>query len=211
MLARAFMLTPFMKAISFAAISVIFISMSGFAEESGVSYAKWNELRGKLFSSGEAAETLEGITIPHLVSKSLAENWGKPEIWVLEDGSYGIRYLNPDPDSPFEVVTILGFASPTPALTSAPDQAFDEMVNGELTSVERPQSWKSVKVSISGATEGKQKLQYFREYAGGGADGPRDSTNTFSLTKNGQAGYYIVVVDTITDATKKRLKSLAVE
>ena len=205
------MLVPNMKAISLAALSVLFISISGFAEESGASYAKWNELRGKLHSSGEDAETLDAVTIPHLISKKLAEAWGKPEIWVLEDGSYGVRYRNPNEDAPFEVVTILGFSTAVPSLTSAPDQAFDEMVNGELTSVERPQNWKTVKVSISGDTEGKRKLQYFREYAGGGADGPRDSTNTFSLTKNGKTGYYVVIVDTMTDATKKQLKGLAVE
>ena len=106
-----------MKSIFFAAVAFIFTSMSGFAEESGISYAKWNELRGKLYSSGEEAETLEGATIPHLVSGTLAKEWGNPEIWVLEDGSYGVRYRNPDPDSPFETVTILGFAFPVPPAT----------------------------------------------------------------------------------------------
>ncbi len=200
-----------MKAVIFAAISVVLLPVSGFADESEASYAKWNELRGELFSSGETSETLEGVTIPHLVSAKLEKAWGKPEMWVLEDGSYGIRYRNPDPASPFEVVTILGFAKPTPALASAPDQSFDEIVDGELSSVERPQDWQAVKLTIAGDTEGKRELRYFREYAGGGADGPRDSTNTFTVTANGKTGYYVVIVDTITDATKKRLKTLAVE
>ncbi len=174
-------LIPVIKVIPYTVIALIFTSLTAVAKESGTSYAKWNERRGVIFSSGEETETLDGVTIPHLVSHALAEKWGKPELWILKDGSYGVRYRNPDPDSPFEVVTILGFAAPLQALTSIPDQGFDEMVNGELTSVQRPQQWKSIKVSIAGVSKEKQKLRYFREYAGGGADGPRDSTDTFTL------------------------------
>ncbi len=193
------------------ALSILFTPVSGFTDEAPATPEKWFELRNRLFSEGEEKDSLEGITIPRLTSPSLAQNWGTPAIHVLKDGSYSLRYDNPDPDSPFETLIILGFAPPMAALASVPDQSFDEEVNGELASVERPQSWKSVKVSIAGDTTGKRKLQYFREYAGGGADGPRDSTDTFTLTSNGKTGHYIVIVDTITNATKKRLKTLAVE
>ncbi|MDF1739985.1 MAG: hypothetical protein P1U86_12560 [Verrucomicrobiales bacterium] len=193
------------------ALSILFTPLSGLTEEAPVTPDKWFELRDRLFSEGEEKDSLEGIAIPQLTSPSLAQSWGTPAIHVLKDGSYSLRYHNPDPDSPFETLIILGFATPVAALASVPDQSFDEEVNGELASVERPQSWKSVKVSIAGDTGGKRKLQFFREYAGGGADGPRDSTDTFTLTANGKTGHYIVIVDTITDATKKRLKTLAVE
>lgn len=202
-----------MKAVLLATIAVCFITLSGFVDESGATPEVWEEFRNKLFSIGEKTETLEGIEIPRLVSATLANEWGPPEMRVAKNGSYELRYHNPDPDYPFEIVTILGFAAPMPGLNSIPGEGHDELVNGELTTVKHPQKWKFVTVLIDQKTgaKGKLKLRYFREHAGGGADGPRDSTDTFPITKNGKTGRYIIIVDTITSATKKRLKTLSVE
>ena len=200
----------------FAAISLFTLLLlstpdSGLSENSAVTPEKWFELRNRLFSEGREKEDLTSATIPLLISPELEKNWGSPAIHILDDGSYTMRYQNPDPDSPFEAVTILGFATPLPSLSSAPGQLFDELVNGELSSVERPGKWKSIKVTIAGDAKGKRRLQFFREYAGGGADGPRDSTDTFQLTADGQTGHYVVIVDTLSNATKKRLKTLALK
>ena len=56
----------------------------------------------------------------------------------------------------------------------------------------------------------EKTLRYFRHDNGGGADGALDMTDAFSITSGGKTGYYVVSVETIVDATEKRLKMLEV-
>ncbi|MEM7698208.1 MAG: hypothetical protein AAF236_07375 [Verrucomicrobiota bacterium] len=179
------------------------------AEESPEETA-WSEAVTGIISEGEKTETFEGVTIPLLLAPKLEKQWGKPTIRVAADGSYQAFYK--DPDKPFEIVQIFGFGKPIPTLVTAPDEWHDTIVNGELGTVRKPQQWRTETVRIK-TPSGRQKTEipYFRRSSGGGADGPLDSTNTFTVTVAGVTGHYVVWIESVSSSVAKRLKALEVE
>lgn len=169
---------------------------------------QWKEIVSSYYSKFESGKGMEAIKIPLLACPDLEKKWGKPTVAVAEDGSYRLTYM--DPNKSFERVDVLGYAVALPILSSAPGEDVDTMVNGELGSVKRPQEFKEVTVKVpTPAGNDKRTIQYFREYSGGGADGPQDATNTLSFSVNGVTGYYVVKVETVSKATKKLLKTIA--
>lgn len=200
---------PTLLALAFA----LLLSQPLGGQEETLAPKEWKEFVAEIEDKMEHAEKLSGISIPLLSSETLEKRWGPPiEIRKSADGGYSIRFKDPDPDHPFEVVNIVGTPVPIPRLASVPDEMVLTSFEDDLRDVPKPQSGKSVSVKWK-TPEGKapMTIRYFRRHAGSGADGPIDQTDSFSLTVAGRTGYYVVTVETITDATEKRLKALSVE
>lgn len=182
-------------------------------QEGTLAPVAWKDFVAEIEDKMVSANDLSGVSIPLLHPAVLEKRWGKPnQIRRSADGGYWIQYSDPDPDHPFERINILATPVPIPRLASVPDEMVTTMVNDELTDVATPQSGKSVSFRMK-TPEGKSPvtIRYFRRYSGGGADGPLDQTDAFSITVGGKTGYYVVSVETITDATEKRLKALSVQ
>ncbi|MAS96983.1 MAG: hypothetical protein CMO55_27645 [Verrucomicrobiales bacterium] len=187
-------------------ISFLFVGFSVLAQEASP-VQQWKDIITSYYAKFDEAEGYDGIKIPLLACPDLEKKWGQPKVFVAEDGSYRLMYTHPSES--FERVDVYGYAIPLPVLTNAPAESVDTMVNGELGTVERPQTFKDVTVKIpTPAGNDKRDVQYFREYSGGGADGPMDSTNTLTFTVNGVTGYYVVKVESVSKATKKFLKQI---
>lgn len=173
---------------------------------------KWKDFVSKLQSSMEPVDGLAELSVPFLKPGKLVAKWGKPVLERSKNGGYWIMYSNPDPKKPFERISILASPDPIPALTSVPDEEVADIVDGELGVVKKPQYGKSVAVKWK-TPEGElsRTIRYFRRDSGGGADGPLDMTDAFSITVGGRTGYYVVSVESITGQTEKRLKGLEVQ
>jgi len=131
--------------------------------------------------------SMDAIKIPVLQSKAFEKKWGKPSIEAGATGHYRLTYS--DPSQPFNRLLIYGSPKPFPKLVTPPMVGADEMVNGELTGVERPQEWRHVTVM-------GQNIRYFKQMEGGGADGDYYSTVGISLVApNGKTGHYRLVVE----------------
>lgn len=147
----------------------------------------WNQFTSNLYTGLEPAGALDKVKIPILRSPAYEAKWGKPKIRVSFLGDYELSYANPA--QPFDRLVIHGSIRPFPKLAKAPDVSGEEMVNGELTGVTKPQSFESV--SIEGQT-----VKWFQESTSGGADGAYFTTEGFMKRGSfGSAGHYRIVVE----------------
>ncbi len=171
----------------------------------------WKDHVAALRESMKHAGQLGEVPVPLLRPVASIRKWGDPQIRRGEDGSYWIMYSNPDPKKPFDRVTILASPKPIPTLSAVPEMEEMAEVNGELGIIRKPQTGKSLAVKWK-APGGKidKNLRYFRHDSGSGADGAIDMTDAFSITSGGKTGYYVISIETVTDATEKRLKMLEV-
>lgn len=171
----------------------------------------WKDHVAALRESMKHAGQLGEVPVPLLRPVASIRKWGDPQIRRGEDGSYWIMYSNPDPKKPFDRVTILASPKPIPTLSAVPEMEEMAEVNGELGIIRKPQTGKSLAVKWK-APGGKidKTLRYFRHDSGSGADGAIDMTDAFSITSGGKTGYYVISIETVTDATEKRLKMLEV-
>lgn len=171
----------------------------------------WKDHVAALRESMKHAEQLGEVPVPLLRPVASIRKWGDPQRRRGEDGSYWIMYSNPDPKKPFDRVTILASPKPIPTLSAVPEMEEMAEVNGELGIIRKPQTGKSLAVKWK-APGGKidKTLRYFRHDSGSGADGAIDMTDAFSITSGGKTGYYVISIETVTDATEKRLKMLEV-
>lgn len=171
----------------------------------------WKAFVGDLREKMEDVDQLGEVAVPLLQPIASIRKWGSPRYRRSADGGYWMIYSNPDPKKPFDRVIILASPKPIPTLSAVPDMVEEAEINGELGVVKKPQTGKSVAVKWK-APGGKveKTLRYFRHDNGGGADGALDMTDAFSITSGGKTGYYVVSVETIVDATEKRLKMLEV-
>lgn len=187
----------------------LLISGSSVIAQQSAPPSEWEEIQNAYNDEWKEAETSQSISVPLLEAPDLEKKWGKPALRVAPDGSYWLHYL--DPESSLEMVAIYGFAKPIPQLSSAPNMSEDVMKDGELASAERAQAFQTTRIKVP-TPDGKARLdlRYFREYAGGGADGPIDTTDTLRFTINGKSGYYVVKVMSVTKAFLKRLKELEI-
>lgn len=149
--------------------------------------ADWHDFVSSTYNGLNETASLSSSTIPVLRSPAYESKWGKPKIRQSASGIYELNYANPN--QPFDRLAIYGSPKPFPALKSAPYVTKDEMVNGELTAVDYPQSFRTT--AING-----QAVRWFQESGPGGADGAYYSTTGFSLTDaSGKTGYYRLVVE----------------
>ena len=171
----------------------------------------WKEFIGQLRTDMKAVDSLGDLSVPLLQPVASIRKWGKPQLNRSADGGYWIFYSNPDPKKPFERIMILASPKPIPNLSSVPEEEEVAEVNGTLGVVMKPQRGKTVAVKWK-TPEGRKAmtLRYFRESSGGGADGPLDTTDAFSLTSGGKTGYYVISVESVTGATESRLGMLEV-
>lgn len=171
----------------------------------------WQELVKKLRLEMKGVDALTDLSVPLLQPVASIRKWGDPFLQRGADGGYWLLYSNPDPKKPFERISILASPRPIPTLSAVPDEAEVAEVDGTLGVVKKPQRGKSVTVKWK-TPEGRKTmtLRYFRESSGGGADGPLDTTDSFSLSSGGKTGYYVISVESVTDATASRLGLLEV-
>lgn len=162
----------------------------------------WNAMMEKINLNMELVKGLRSVQVPILKSKDFEEKWGKPRMEVGRNGIYRLSYS--DPKKPFNRLVIYGSPKPFPKLTSPPKLAVDAFVDEELQIVYRPQKWCHVTVM-------DQKVRYFKEMEGGGADGDYYSTEGMSMkTPDGKVGYYRIVVEAGDDEAlvRKRFSSV---
>lgn len=149
--------------------------------------ADWHDFVGSTYNGLSSSSSLGPTSIPVLGSPSYEANWGKPKVRKSAAGIYELNYANPN--QPFDRLVIFGSPKPFPALKSPPFFSKDEMVNGELTAVDYPQSFRTT--TIAG-----KSVRWFQESSSGGADGAYYSTVGFSVTdSSGKTGYYRLVVE----------------
>lgn len=187
------------------------MSFSSLSAQDPLEPEKWKDFVSKLQKTMESVEQLGDLAVPLLQPTKPVSQWGKPRQHRSKNGGYWTIYSNPDPKRPFERVLILASPEPIPTLAAVPDEEIEELVNGELGVVRKPQAGKTLLVKWK-SPDGPlpQAIHYFRRDSGGGADGPLDSTDAFTLTVGGKTGYYVVMVESITGQTEKRLKGLEV-
>lgn len=171
----------------------------------------WKKLVDSLYSSMEPVDQLANLSVPLLQPAKPVSKWGKPQFYRAKDGGYWLIYSNPDPKKPFERVIVLGTPKPIPSLAAVPDEEVAAEVEGDLGVIRKPQAGKTLAVKWK-TPEGPKSLtlRFFRESSGGGADGPLDTTDAFSLSSGGKTGYYVISVESISGETEKRLKGLEV-
>jgi len=189
------------------------VLMEAGADETPVSPEEWKAAVFDICTQTERAEALPAsLPLPLLHSPRLQRRWGQPEARVAPDGHYVLHYHNPDPDSPFERVWIYASPDPLPRLDEAPPQLAVAEVDGELGEIEKPQDWQHARVKWR-SPDGRLRftVPFFRAFSGGGADGPMDMTNAFSLSVGGMTGYYVVAVESITGKTAARIEDLRVD
>lgn len=148
----------------------------------------------------EDGGSLATLPIPILRAPSLDATWGQPRVETSPEGFYRLSYE--DKSRPFERLVIYGSPQPFPRPIVPPKVLSDEMVDGELGTVERPQAWKSTNVL-------GQSVLWFTESTGGGADGEYHSTVGIRLTgPDGRVGYYRLVIETITGQAPARFSKV---
>ncbi len=179
--------------------------------QEGLAPDPWLKLVDDLRDSMKPVDQLSELSVPLLLPAKPVNKWEKPRLHRSVNGGYWAIYSNPDPKHPFERVYILASPKPIPVLASVPDEQVSAEVNGELGIIKKPQAGKTVSVKWK-TPEGSKAmtLRYFRQDSGGGADGPFDTTDSFSLTSGGKTGYYVISVESISGQTEKRLKGLEV-
>jgi hypothetical protein len=148
---------------------------------------KWELATRGQNRSLRAGSDLLGVTVPVLRAPGLERVWGAPRI--DRDGEGGYRLTYADPKRPFARLMIHGMAEPLPKLSSPPMLSGEEMRNNTLAGYEREQEWRTV--SVLG-----EKVRWFQESAGGGADGAYYSTEGFTLkAADGRKGHYRLVAE----------------
>lgn len=144
--------------------------------------------------SSDAPGDPAAVRVPILRSATLEQRWGKPKLLVAADGSYHLRYVNPQRS--FQALYIYGSPkSFAPAAGSPPPIAGEtfDYTKHELVSVQRPQEWKTL--TIAG-----KAVRYYVSQAETGADPVGLSTETFTLTApDGRTGSYMLSADSDSD------------
>lgn len=155
---------------------------------------KWEEMTGERNRSLRAGSDLLGVTVPVLRAPGLERVWGAPKIQRDGEGGYCLTYA--DPKRPFARLMIHGMAEPLPKLSSPPMLAGEEVRNNTLAGYEREQEWRTVVVL-------EEKVRWFQESAGGGADGAYYSTEGFAAkASDGRKGHYRLVAEHGESATE---------
>lgn len=148
---------------------------------------KWELATGERNFRLRAADDLLGVSVPVLRSPGLERVWGAPKIRRDGEGGYCLTYA--DPKRPFARLMIHGQAEPLPKLSSPPPLAGEEMRNNTLTGYQREQEWREVRVL-------GEKVRWFQESVGGGADGAYFSSEGFPLeAPDGREGHYRLVAE----------------
>lgn len=138
------------------------------------------------------SENLSDVRMPVLRSPYFEKNWGKPDIEVMSDGTYQLRYRQGTTLN-FVMIRSLTKMEPTPA--NPPDWKEASENPDIIAPTAHKQSWKHTNIL------GKPVKWYQRD-GGGGADFPAYRTEDFSLTSpDGRTGYYRISVDS--DAESK--------
>jgi hypothetical protein len=149
--------------------------------------AKWEEVTRERDRGLRAGGDLLGVTVPVLRAPGLERVWGAPRIERDGEGGYRLTYV--DPKRPFARLMIHGAAEPLPKLSSPPPISGQEMRNNTLAGYEREQEWREVEVL-------GERVRWFQESAGGGADGAYFSTEGFRVkAADGRRGHYRLVAE----------------
>ncbi|WP_193213534.1 hypothetical protein [Luteolibacter marinus] len=148
---------------------------------------KWEEATGHRNQTLRRGDDLLGVTVPVLRAPGLERVWGAPMIQRDGEGGYCLTYA--DPTRPLRKLKVHGMAEALPKLSSPPTIGGEKMLNNTLTDYEREQAWR--KVEVLG-----EKVRWFQQSAGGGAEGAYFSTEGFSLkSPGGRKGYYRLVAE----------------
>ena len=148
---------------------------------------KWEQVTGDRNRTLRDGANLLGVTVPVLRAPGLERVWGAPKIQRDGDGGYCLTYA--DPKRPFARLMVHGMAEPLPKLSSPPKLSGEEVLNNTLAGYEVEQDWRSVEVL-------GEKVRWYQESTGGGADGAYFSTEGFSLkAADGRKGHYRLVAE----------------
>lgn len=134
----------------------------------------------------QAARGMGRVSMPVLRAPVLEKSWDMPRIETHADGGYRITYRQ---GTSLNYVFVHGLANPAPVPATPPDMQEDTFTDkGEPVSIHHKQSWRTT--TIAG-----QKVKWYQNDAGGGADFPCYKTVDFALTApDGRTGHYRVEV-----------------
>ncbi|MCW1925964.1 hypothetical protein OKA05_25620 [Luteolibacter arcticus] len=151
---------------------------------------KWENANSARHGMLKPGADLLGVTVPVLRARGLEQVWGAPKIQRDGEGGYCLTYS--DPRTPFTRLIIHGMAEPLPKLSSPPKLGGEDMRNNNTLAGdqrEREQEWRTVTVL-------EEKVRWYQESAGGGADGAYFSTEGFTLkAPDGRKGHYRLVAE----------------
>lgn len=167
-----------------AGASILIAALSGCG---GGRIEKWELSTRERSRSLRAGNDLLGVTVPVLRAPGLERVWGAPKIQRDGDGGYCLTYA--DPKRPFARLMVHGMAEPLPKLSSPPKLSGEEVRNNTLAGYEVEQDWRTVEVV-------GEKVRWYQESTGGGADGAYFSTEGFTLkAADGRKGHYRLVAE----------------
>ncbi len=128
--------------------------------------------------------SLAAVMVPVAQSRVLEVRWGRPELRVLADGSYMLKYQKDE--SGFERLLVIGSPGSFAVAGSPPsyfEEEYDEVAR-EPKLVKRQPEWSTV--SVMG-----RSVRYAMSSAGSGADPQEFATETFRATgPDGRGGSY---------------------
>lgn len=137
--------------------------------------------------SETVSNNLSDVRMPVLRSAYFESKWGKPDIEVMADGTYRLRYRQ---GTTLNFVVIQSLTKMNPAPAAAPDweEAHDDPEGTTPAPPPHKQSWKHT--TILG-----QPVKWYQADGGSGADFPAYRTTDFSLTTaDGRTGIYQITV-----------------
>jgi hypothetical protein len=141
-------------------------------------------LEPRPYFMSDAPGSLDEVRVPVAQSRILEVRWGKPELSVLSDGSYLLKYQQDE--SGFERLLVIGSPAIFGTAASPPsymEQIYDEEAR-EPKLVEQQPEW------VVGNALGRS-VRYAMSSAGSGADPQEFATETFRASApDGRSGSY---------------------
>lgn len=142
----------------------------------------------------QVSANLAQVKMPVLRSSHFEKAWGKPDVAIMSDGNYRLRYRQEDTLN-FVIIESLARLSPTPAKAPDWEEPYEDPEGTTPPPAPHPQEWR--RTSILG-----QPVRWYQNDGGSGADFPCYKTVDFALTApDGRSGFYRISV--CSDSTAK--------
>jgi hypothetical protein len=131
------------------------------------------------------SENLADARTPVLRGAYFEKNWGKPDVEVMSDGTYQLRYRQ---GTSLNHLMVRSLTKPEPTPATAPDWVDPNEGPEGPDPITHRQAWRHT--TILG-----KPVKWYQKDNGGGADFPAYRTEDFALTApDGRTGFYRIIV-----------------
>ncbi len=135
----------------------------------------------------QVSADLSQVKTPLLRSSHFEQAWGTPDVAVMSDGTYRLRYRQGTTLN-FVIIESLARMSPMPARAPDWEEPYEDPEGTTPKPPAHPQEWRHA--SILG-----QPVRWYQNDGGSGADFPCYKTVDFALTApDGRSGFYRISV-----------------